>query len=183
MTQNRVSIGLEIVLALLKASAHGRAISKLISQPLTNVQRSIRELESKNALKYRSEGKNKIYSLKDSLQARSIIFMAENYKLMKMISKYPYLEPIIKDILVATTEPVILFGSHAKGLAKQDSDIDIFIETKDLKIKENIENINSRISAKIGKLSKTDLLSKEIIAHHVILRGFEQYYEQFPWKD
>ena len=40
---------------------------------------------------------------------------------------------------------VAVFGSYAKGLAKKDSDIDIYIETADKKLKRDIELINSKI--------------------------------------
>ena len=72
----------------------------------------------------------------------------------------------------------ILFGSYAKGLAKKDSDIDIFIETNNKKIKDDISLIDSKLSIKIGKYNKSNLLIKEIEKNHVIIKGGEYYYER-----
>ena len=71
----------------------------------------------------------------------------------------------------------LIFGRHAKGLAKKSSDIDIFIETNDKKIKKKYLEMDSKFSIKIGKLGK-DHLSKEIEKNHVILKGGEIYYDK-----
>ena len=73
---------------------------------------------------------------------------------------------------------IILFGSYAKGIAKKESEIDIYIETTNNSIKERIKSINSRINVKIGKFDANSLLIKEIIKNHVILRRVEQFYEK-----
>ena len=76
---------------------------------------------------------------------------------------------------------IILFGSYAKGIPKEDSDIDIYIETNDSKIKEDIEKINDLISVKTGKFNPEDLLIKEIIKNHVIINKAEEYYEKIKF--
>jgi hypothetical protein len=63
-------------------------------------------------------------------------------------------------------------------LAKKDSDIDIYIDTKDSKIKEDIEHIDSKINVKIGNYNKDSTLIKEIEKNHVIIKGIEEYYEK-----
>ena len=73
---------------------------------------------------------------------------------------------------------IILFGSYAKGNPKQDSDIDIYLETNDNKIKNKIKEINSKLSIKIGKFDAKSLLIKEIIKNHIIIRGLENFYER-----
>ena len=70
----------------------------------------------------------------------------------------------------------ILFGSYAKGIAKKDSDIDIYIETENRKIKEELSIIDSKLSIKIGKFDTSSLLIREIVKNHVILKGIEEYY-------
>ncbi|MBI4447428.1 nucleotidyltransferase domain-containing protein, partial [Candidatus Woesearchaeota archaeon] len=72
----------------------------------------------------------------------------------------------------------ILFGSYAKGTANKESDIDIYIDTKDANLKEEVELISSKISVKIGKYNKESLLIKEIEKAHVIIKGVELYYEK-----
>lgn len=72
----------------------------------------------------------------------------------------------------------VFFGSYAKGLAKKDSDIDIYVETTDKKIKQDLELLDSRLSVKIGKYNRENLLIKEIEKNHVIIKGVEEYYEK-----
>ena len=78
---------------------------------------------------------------------------------------------------------IILFGSYAKGLAKKDSDIDIYIDTLNSKIKKNAEKINKKFSVKIGKYDNKSLLIKEIEKSHVIVKGVEEFYEKNKFFD
>ena len=73
---------------------------------------------------------------------------------------------------------IVLFGSYAKLNPKDDSDIDIYIDTTDKTIKMAVNNINEKISAKIGGFNKEDLLIQEIIKNHIIIRGGETFYEK-----
>ena len=72
----------------------------------------------------------------------------------------------------------IIFGSYAKGLAHKDSDIDVYIETTNLQLKKDIEQLNTKLSVKIGKYNSTNILIQEIEKNHVIIKGVEQYYEK-----
>ncbi len=103
----------------------------------------------------------------------------EHYKLLEVIRKYSYLRKIVQEIKKdKRIKLAVLFGSHARGTATKESDIDIFIETENKRIKEEIEKINSRISVKIGKFDRKNLLIKEIEKSHVIIKGVELYYEK-----
>lgn len=179
MNQTRNNLESEIMLYLLNGEAHGREISKKLALPPTSVHRALIGLEKMNAVNFRISGKNKVYSIKKNLVTKKHIFDAENYKFVKLIDKYPFLEPLFKDIIKACGSPmIILFGSFAKFAAKRDSDIDIFIETTNKKVKKRVESINSRLSVKIGNFKKNSLLVKEIIKNHVIIKGVERFYDQ-----
>ena len=98
---------------------------------------------------------------------------------MESIKKYPQLRQIIRKIQKnKKIEMVILFGSYAKEIAKETSDIDIYVETNKKQIKEEIELIDSQINVKIGKYDKKNLLIKEIEKNHIIIKGTEKYYEE-----
>ena len=58
-----------------------------------------------------------------------------------MNNKIPFIEQIVNTI-VTTVEPekIILFGSHARGDYKQNSDIDILILKKGLKNERDLTN-------------------------------------------
>jgi len=174
MNQNTIN---ELLLILLRENSHGREISKILKTPLTTIQRILLDLKKNNVLDYKLSGKNKIYFIKKNLTSKKYIQNAENYKFIKIIKHYPNLEPIIEKILEKCKDQlIILFGSYAKLKVKNNSDIDIYIETKDKKIKKEIELINSRLSIKIGTFDKELLLIKEIIKNHVIIKGIEEYY-------
>lgn len=174
------NVELETVLSLLKQKElHVRGIAKSVSEPHANISRQMKSLLEKNIVDFRVQGKNKLFRLKKGVEALSFIYMAEHYELLKLVEKYPLLSIIIESILAKTdAKLIILFGSYAKLNAKKDSDIDLFIETKDSGIKKEIERINSGLSVKIGVFDTEDLLIREIIKHHVILRGVEYYYQK-----
>ena len=73
---------------------------------------------------------------------------------------------------------IVLFGSYAKDTVKKDSDIDVYMETTNNKIKNKLQEINSKLSIKIGEFNTNSLLIKEIIKNHVIVRGIEEFYEK-----
>jgi predicted nucleotidyltransferase len=167
----------EIVLELLKAENHVRGIAKALNTNHMNISRKIKELYKENIVDYREEGKNKKYFLKKTSEAKIYVSIAENYKLLRVLEKYPSLRTIIEKIQNNNkVKMAILFGSYAKGLAKQDSDIDIYIDTEDKKLKHELEPIDSKLSIKIGRFDKDNLLIKEIIKNHVVLKGVEEYY-------
>ena len=73
---------------------------------------------------------------------------------------------------------IILFGSYAKGLENKNSDIDIYIDSTNIKLKKNLRTIYDDLSFQIRKFNNRDLLIKEIIKNHVIIQGGETFYEK-----
>ncbi|MFA5333633.1 MAG: nucleotidyltransferase domain-containing protein [Candidatus Nanoarchaeia archaeon] len=179
MNQIKINYEFEVLLALLKKEAHGRELSKQLKISLTKTQSILNELRNINVLDYKIEGKNHVYFIKKNLSSKSFILNAENYKLAKLLINNSFLEPLFHDIIEKSKcELIILFGSYAKGTSKENSDIDVYIETKDIKIKEKLQKLYDLISVKIGAFNPQDLLIKEIIKNHVIIKGGEKYYEK-----
>jgi len=119
-----------------------------------------------------------MFFLKKNITSRNYIIQAEVHKLTTLVRHYPELSVILEEIVQKTDEKlIVLFGSYAKGLAKKDSDIDIYIETKDRKVKKNVEEIYSKINVKIGTFDPKSPLIKEIIKDHVIVKGIERFYD------
>lgn len=172
----------EIVLLLMKEKSHVREIAKRLNVNHMMISRTLALLINQNIVDYKQEGKNKVYFVKKTEEARNYLIMAELYKLNRIISKYPRLRRIItyiqnnKKIKLA-----ILFGSYAKENPKQDSDIDAYIDTKNKDIKEETSMIDSKLSVKIGDFDKRNLLIREIIKDHVIIKGAELYYEKLEF--
>ena len=182
MVQNRNNIDnldFEIILLLLRGEKHLRGVAKQLNQSHSTVLRRLNNLQKENVLDYKKEGKNKVFFIKKSLQAKNYALNAERYKLIKLLKIYPEAGIVVEDIIQKCQEKlIVLFGSYAKFNAKKDSDIDIYIETKSRKVKENVEMINSKIRAKIGEFDLDSNLIKEITKDHIILKGTEGFYEK-----
>jgi len=182
MSQNNYNQ--RIVELLLKSENHIRGMAKALGTNQTTIARKVTELSEENIVDFKQEGRNKVVFLKKTLEAKQAAYDSESNKVIEILQKYPHLRRIIEEI--RKNEKItlaVLFGSYAKGIAKKDSDIDIYIDTKDTKIKEEIEHIDSKISVKIGNYNKGSLLIKEIEKNHVIIKGVEAYYEKSKFFD
>ena len=179
MNQIKINYGFEVLLLLLKRRMHGRELAKELKTSLTRVQAILNELRELNVLDYKTEGRNHVYFIKRNMVAKAYVLNAENYKLAKMLRKYTFLEPLFKDVADKCPDKmIVLFGSYARFIPKEDIDIDIYIYTTDKTIKMAVNNINEKISAKIGEFNKEDLLIQEIIKNHIIIQGGENFYEK-----
>ena len=182
MSQNNYNIN--IVGALLKSENHIRGLAKILNTNQTTIARKVKELYKNNIIDFKQEGKNKVVFIKKSLEAKQYAYNVETQKILEILKKYPYLRRIIE--FIKKNEKIslaILFGSYAKGIAKKESDIDIYIDTINNKLKEEVELISSKINVKIGKYNKDSLLIKEIEKNHVIIKGIEIYYEKNKFFD
>lgn len=178
MVQKRDNLELDIVGLLFKSENHVRGIAKKLNESHSTILRKLNSLQKENVIDSKKEGKNKIFYLKKNIVSRSYILQAELHKLTKLLRSNPELSIIFEDVLEKTDEKlIVLFGSYAKGLAKKDSDIDIYIETKSRSVKKAVEEIHSNINVKIGTFDIKSPLIKEIIKDHVLLRGIEVFYE------
>lgn len=171
---------LEIVLDLLKTGEnHLRNIAKDLGASHTTVLRKLNSLVKENVLDFKVEGKNKVFFLKKTLKTKNYAYMAEHHRLKQLLEKYPEFSILVKEILSATSENlVILFGSYAGFSAKKDSDIDLFIESNDTKLRTKLKQIDERLNVKLGDFDINNRLIKEIIKTHIILRGVEVFYEK-----
>jgi len=179
MAHNKTNLELEIILVLVKNKAHLRSIARTLNESHSTVLRKINDFLKKNVLDYKKEGRNKVFFIKNNLTARNYVYSAEIYKLSKTIEKCPELSIIFEDIKKEFQKGMILlFGSYAKGNPKQESDIDIYLETTDSKVKSRLNELNSRLGIKTGRFDVKSPLIKEIIKDHVIIRGVEEFYER-----
>jgi predicted nucleotidyltransferase len=179
MVQNKNNLDLEIISVLLRSRVHLREIARMLSEPHTTILRKIKELVKENILDYKKEGRNKVFFIRDNLKAKGYIYSAEIYKLNKILKKHPELSIILGDVKKNFKKGmIILFGSYAKGNPKLDSDIDIYLETGDNRIKNKLKELSSKLSIKAGEFDTNSLLIKEIIKNHIIVRGVEEFYEK-----
>lgn len=169
----------KILRVLLKKEIHIRGLAKELGVNHMSIKRVLDILAGKNIIDFRMEGKNKKFFLKKNIESRAEILLAEIYFHEEILLNNSILKDIFEQIIKnKKVKMALLFGSYAKGLARKGSDIDIYAETNDLNLKKQIENVNSNINVKIGKFNKEHLLIKEIIKNHVVIKGFEEYYEK-----
>ena len=179
MVHNKNDVEMEVILTLIKNKIHLREIARSIKEPHSTVLRKINELVKENVIDYKTEGKNKIFFIKNNLKAKNYVYSAEIYKLNKLLKKYLELSITFEDIKKRFPKSmIVLFGSYARGNPKSDSDIDIYLETNDTKIKNKLKELNSKLNIKIGDFDINSLLIKEIIKNHIIIRGIEEFYER-----
>jgi predicted nucleotidyltransferase len=179
MVQKQSNLEFEILLQLAREKTHLRQMARAIGAPHATVMRRLDKLVDENILDCQTVGKNKVFSIKKNMQARALLSMAEKYKLLELLGRYPKMGIILDDLLSTVDAPlIILFGSYAKFNAKEESDMDIYIETEDMAVKKKVERINSQLSVKIGPFDTHSPLIKEIVKNHVILRGGSEFYEK-----
>jgi len=130
-------------LALLKGKSHIREIARKLKTNQTSVKRRLDELYKQNIVDYRIEGKNYVYFIKKSLEARSFVIISESYSFILFLKKYLYLKGMIKKITEKENiDMAIIFGSYAKSIANKSSDIDLYIKSENLNLKKEIELID-----------------------------------------
>jgi predicted nucleotidyltransferase len=179
MVQNKSNLDSEILLLLARGRMHLREISRTMGVPHSTVMRCLNGMVEENVLDFRVDGRNKSFAIKANLKAKNRLFMAERYKLQKLLDHYPKLNVILSDLLSSTSAPlVILFGSYAKFSAKTGSDIDLYLGPASVEEKKRAEGAHFGISVKTGPVDEHSPLIQEIIKNHVILRGEEEFYDK-----
>src|SRR3989338_5215928 len=74
MVHNRDNLDLEIVLLLLRVDNHLRGIAKQLNESHSTVLRKLDKLLKENVVDYKREGKNKVFFVRKTLQAKNYVF-------------------------------------------------------------------------------------------------------------
>lgn len=169
---------LDIAEQLRKHPSHIRELARSCHINQMAVLRTLKELEKENIVDFHQEGKNKVYFLKKNLETQEFLFMAEHGKFLQALHQYPRLRRIVEELRRRKEISLgIIFGSYAKGTVHGESDIDLYLETENRKLKEEFSLIDSKLSIKIGKFDPRTPLAKEIEKDHIIIKGVERHYE------
>ena len=170
-------IAMMLVSILIKGPTHARSLARSLGINHMTALRVLRSLVAENVLDYSVMGRNKIYRLKTTIEAKNAVLMAELHKLDLLLKKHPSLRRIITTIQDDDrVHLAVLFGSFAKGTAKKDSDIDLYVETQDPVVKKDLARLSSKLSVKIGAYDHENPLLAEIEKDHVIIKGVEIFY-------
>ena len=167
-----------------------REVQKLLAVSSRTAFITLAKLETAGILTSSTKGKIKVYSIKKSIFSRDLFVLTEQYKKIRFIEEHPLIAELLEKIDASVEGFVIAFGSYVKGTQKEDSDLDLLIiGTYN---KEYIASISITygliVSIKHYPLSvfekelHTDILLKEIVYSHVVLRDAEGFVRRvMPW--
>ncbi|MEM0118759.1 MAG: nucleotidyltransferase domain-containing protein [Conexivisphaerales archaeon] len=166
---------------------HVRQISREIGIDVKSVLIQLQKLEKMNILTSTMQGRNREYrlNLANSI-ALYYIIMAENFVSIRYLLENFLIKKVAKEMSRLLYDPILLFGSFAKGQATEDSDIDLFIITD--------RKIEKRPFLEIGKLVDRDInvqcygvkkilnglqyrdpLLIEVVSNHIVLKGADKF--------
>ena len=160
-----------------------REVEKLLKVSSRTALVTLAKLEKNGILESKIKGKIKFYSIKKSTISREFFLLTEQYKKIQFLEK----NHLVKEVLEKADEflhaMVIIFGSYAKGIQKEDSDLDLFIVgTFDEKKIRNAGhkygldiNIKSYPMELFEKEMHDDSLLKEIVENHIIMKDAEGF--------
>jgi predicted nucleotidyltransferase len=142
----------------------------------------LKELEKESILKSELQGKNKLYSLNLNNKeiVKNYIIAVEHLRTIKFCRKNILIKEIIHKIKEHIKGIAIIFGSYTKNTQKQDSDLDVLIIGKcnESEISRISKIYRIEINLKIYPRLKKDILIKEVIKNHIIIKNAEQFIEE-----
>jgi len=166
---------------------HVREIAKLIKKSHVTLLPHLKELEKNNILKFKIEGKNKIYflNLEDS-KINEYLSMAEKLKTLRLLEKEMFINKLYSEIQNMNLQgSLIIFGSYANNTQTKESDIDILyignlseIQEKTVKNLEKLYNKHIhlvKMDEKTFNKSLNSELIQEIIKNHIILYNHDLF--------
>lgn len=140
------------------------------------------ELEKENILKSENQGKNKLYflNLNDKEIIKNFIISIESLRTISFYKKNLLIKEIAEKIYPLIKGTALIFGSYAKNTQKPDSDLDILIVGKcnEKEINKISKIYKKEISLKIYPKLEQDILTKEAIKDHIIIKNSEQLIEK-----
>jgi predicted nucleotidyltransferase len=179
MVENITNKILSLYLNNYLSQFHVREMAKLMKKSHVTLLPHLKELEKINVLKFKIEGKNKIYFLNtDNSKTKEYLSIAEKIKALKLLEKEIFINKLYTE-LQNLSGSLIIFGSYANNTQNKESDIDILYignlsENQEKTIK-NFEKLYNKhihlvkMDEKTFVKSLNSELIQEIIKNHVIL--------------
>jgi predicted nucleotidyltransferase len=160
-----------------------REVEKLLDISSRTALVTLAKLEKKGVLESRTRGKTKIYSIRKTAISREYFILAEQHKRIRFLEKNHLIKEVLEKTEAHMRGIVIVFGSYAKGIQKNDSDLDIFIVGK--YDREEIESVSKKYRIDVNvksyplKIFETELhddfLLKEISEDHILVKDTEGF--------
>ena len=178
MFQIKNNIQIKILSKLIYKKYYLRELSSELDEIPSTIFRNLNILQKEKIIDSYVEGKNKYFYIPKRITSMYIIKSIQNFKTLSFFEKHISKISLIEEIMKITTksESVVIFGSYAKGIEKNISDLDLLIIDDDSKLKEKLLDVEEKHSIEINpKIVKevdiNNLLVKEIIKNHIILKG------------
>lgn len=160
-----------------------REIEKLLEISSRTALVTLAKLEKQGILESKTRGKIKLYFIRKSGISKEYFLITEQYKKIRFLEKNPLIREVFEKADIYLNGIILVFGSYAKGIQKEDSDLDLFIVGKCDKNK--IQEIGNKYGIKINIKSypanmfkkglHQDILLKEIEENHIIIKGAEDF--------
>lgn len=171
----------------LKRRIYLREISKLAKIPLKTASRALGELEDRNIVRHRVEGKHKYFELNmDNIETKFYLVEAEIYKTRLFLDKYPVFRSFLKDMVLGGGI-VVSFGSFTELRATKDSDLDVLtVSDKKMDLPEHllpykVNRISMNGKQFLSALNRGEPLIMEILAKHTVLCGHSYFIDVMWW--
>ena len=163
-----------------------REIVSLLDLSPRTVKLSLDLLESKGVLVSKTRGKIRLFRLNNSPLTKQYLILAEQYSYLSFIEEHSFIKTILDSLLPHINGIALLFGSYVKGLAHENSDIDVFVigsydsERVDfLSQKYGVEiNVKSYPLDVFRKVYSKDVLIREVLNNHFVLTGTSRFIEE-----
>jgi predicted nucleotidyltransferase len=114
------------------------------------------------------------------------MILAETFASLTYLEQHFLIKRITSELDSRVESPIILFGSFAKGLETEQSDIDLFVFADDGPDSRVITDTGELIGREINIKSATKIqfinglvsaapLMREIVAWHIVLKGIDEF--------
>lgn len=164
---------LNVTRILIQSPTHIRDIAQQTDLSPATVMRTLHKLEKQRAVNKTVQGRNHIYAIADTPEAKQLIHITEHYALLKALEN-PFIRGFVKYAQNITDDLVVIFGSYAKGTYTNKSDLDVYAERP--RIARELRKFSEKVSVQSGTLQKDSEIGREIIKNHLIVQGVERFY-------
>lgn len=164
-----------------KNALYARELSRRYGMSVASVNLALRNLYKIGILSLEETGRTMLYRVKNDDIAFEYLGLAEIYKKINFVQRNLIAGRVVNLISPLIVGSGAIFGSYSSGTQKDDSDLDVFVAgTIDKeKTRKIADTYNLDISLKVYpfdefvRLINKDILIKEVINNHIIIRGFE----------
>lgn len=164
------------------ARIHGRELARTLNANQRTVQRHLVLMAREGALLKSASGRNLLYEMNvENITTGHLARAAECQAVVSFLSRDFELASIMKELTSLIPDPIIIFGSHAKGCADEHSDIDILVladEMPDIdsvldKFVKQVHMVRldpSRFEEMVGA---GEAFGMEVLHDHITVRGID----------